>query len=248
MITKEGLSQYGVSINQVQVFETLASTNQEAKRQALMGAKDGTVILANHQSEGRGRLGRSFYSPKDGGIYCSFIVKTSLSVEDTVKITTAASVLTGKAICHIIGEFPQIKWVNDLYLDGKKVCGILAEAVYLPGKVPVVILGIGINCNAVFPEELEEIAGNIPKVDKTRLAAELILKISKLEEVIKTGEFLEEYRKHSMVIGKRITILGEEDSCYLVKDIGNSGELLLMTDTGESRTLSAGEISIRLAD
>ncbi len=249
-ITYEGLQKYGLVLENIRIYDTIDSTNAEAKRQTLSGAAHGTVILANSQTEGRGRLGRSFYSPADSGIYVSFLLRPTLPMEDMVKITTAASVAVGQAIFAVTGRYPDIKWVNDLYLEGKKVCGILAETVYPPDAKPVVILGVGINCNAIFPEELQDIAGNIPMEEipdgKNRLAAELISRIRPLEEMILTDDFWEEYRAHSMVLGKTITIVGEEDSRYLVKEIGKNGELQLIDASGNLRQLTTGEISIRL--
>ncbi len=239
-------------LDKIWIYDVIDSTNNEAKRRAMAGAPDGTVVLADSQTAGRGRQGRNFYSPADSGVYCSILLRPSLSIEDVVQITVAASVAVGRAISSVVGQYPQIKWVNDLYMEDRKVCGILAEMVQEPktGKAAVVV-GVGINCTTVFPEELQEIAGNLPQTQnsavlRNRLAAELIYRISCLEEMILQGDFLEEYREHSMVIGKYVTLLNEPERCYFVKGIGESGELLLIDERGEMRRLSSGEISIRL--
>ncbi len=232
----------------IRVFEEIDSTNSEAKRQIAKGVPHGSILIANSQTGGRGRVGRSFYSPIDGGVYFTIVLRPSLLPEDNVLITVAASVQVAEAIQAVCGIYPEIKWVNDLYYDGKKVCGILAELVSEP-TTHAVVLGVGINCHVVFPNELQEIAGNVPSVDdvKNRLAAELSVRLSMLEDVIHKGEFIKAYREHSMVIGKWITILQEEGSSYFVRGIGERGELILEDDAGNSRVLSTGEISIRLS-
>ncbi len=237
--------------SKIRFFHVINSTNTEAKRMAAEGAPDGTILIANCQTAGRGRLGRSFYSPEDGGIYFSILLRPKLTMKDMVLVTVAASVAVADAIFAVTKVYPQIKWVNDLYLDGKKVCGILAELVSNPdsGEPEAVVVGVGINCKAVFPEELQEIAGNISMegADKNSLAAELSVRLSNLEEMVKTKSFLQKYRENSMVIGRYVTLLQEPGSTYLVTGIGDCGELKLESDGGEKRSLTTGEISIRLA-
>ncbi len=236
--------------SRIQVYDVIDSTNTEAKRQAAKGAPHGTILVANSQTAGRGRVGRSFYSPRDGGVYFSILLRPTLPVEEIILITTAASVAVADSIEAVCGVYPKIKWVNDLYCDEKKVCGILAESVVSPetGKPDAIIVGVGINCNHEFPEELREIAGNLPMAEdmKNRLAAELSLRLSGLEDMISGGGFLQKYRKHSMVLGRQITILQEPGSTWLVREIGEQGELVLEDDKGNFRSLSTGEISIRL--
>lgn len=154
----------------------------------------------------------------------------------------------------VTGRQPQIKWVNDLYLDGKKICGILTEAVsdFETGAVEAVVVGIGINCNTVFPEELQEKAGSVLQGSggavRNRLAAELVNQVSGLEQMIRQRTFLEEYRSRSMVIGKEITVLQEPGSRYFAEGIGQSGELILRDEAGNEKILSTGEVSIRLTE
>lgn len=234
--------------SRIQVFDVIDSTNTEAKRQAIYGAADGTIIVAGKQEQGRGRVGRSFYSPQDGGVYFSILLRPTLPMEDVVLITVAASVQVAEAIRSVCGVFPDIKWVNDLYCEGKKVCGILAELVSDSEQGNAVVLGVGINCSIEFPDELREIAGNVPYAEdrKNRLVAELSVKLSKLELVVEDGLFIEVYRKHSMVMGKWVTIPQEPGSLYLVRGIGDRGELMLEDKAGNSRSLTTGEVSIRL--
>lgn len=252
-LSKEGIVKYlpsGFDQGCIQVFEEIDSTNTEAKRQAGSGAQNGTILIANSQTGGRGRVGRSFYSPRDGGVYFSILLRPTLVAEDVVLITVAASVLVAEAIRAVCGVYPDIKWVNDLYDKGKKVCGILAELVSNSETGTAVVLGVGINCDTVFPEELQEIAGNVPYAEdvKNKLASELSVRLSGIESVIAEGTFLEAYREHSMVIGKWVTIPQEQGSFYYVSGIGDRGELLLEDKNGNSRALTTGEVSIRLTN
>ncbi|MBQ2613734.1 MAG: biotin--[Clostridia bacterium] len=228
-------------------FNTLPSTNDEAKRRASEGAPSGTVILAEEQTGGRGRLGRTFYSPKGTGIYLSMILRLNLPPEESVRVTTAASVAVSTAIETVTGISPQIKWVNDLYFGGKKICGILAEMVG-----DAVILGVGINCSTVFSGELSRIAGSLFSQDeeelRMQLIAETILRLERMEETLLSPVWIEEYRKRSMVLGREVTLLQEPQSRYVAEDIGEKGELILRDAAGNLRVLASGEISIRLAE
>ncbi|MDF3001451.1 MAG: biotin--[acetyl-CoA-carboxylase] ligase [Bacillota bacterium] len=169
LLSAEGISPHiapsfhGCSIH---VFKTVESTNLTAKKMALEGAPAGSVIIAEEQTKGRGRMGRNFYSPPSRGIYMSFILKPRFDASKAVLITTAASVAVCRAIEKVTGVSCFIKWVNDIYADGKKVCGILTEAVtdFETGQIEHIVLGIGINYSTAsgeFPEELSEIAGSL---------------------------------------------------------------------------------------
>lgn len=232
-------------------YDSIDSTHRRAKELLTEGAPDGTVVLAESQTAGRGRLGRQFHSPFGGGIYCSVILRPTLKREDMVQMTTAASVAVARAIQRVVGVYPQIKWVNDLYHRGKKICGILAEAVFDPRTAKTaVVLGVGVNCFSTFPQELEEIAGNLMEEDHagklgSRLAAEVIKELLSMDALIEKG-YIEEYKQHSMVLGEVVTIPAEGKETYLVKEIGECGQLILEDRRGNARILTSGEISIRL--
>ena len=124
------------------VYEEIDSTNNAAKQWAQKGAPDGSAVVALRQTAGKGRLGRSFYSPSATGIYMTVILRPSLSLEQSTLVTSAAAVATARAIEKVTGISVQIKWVNDLYLNGKKLCGILAESMLLPeGKLDYLVVG-----------------------------------------------------------------------------------------------------------
>ena len=231
----------------VHFFESTTSTNTVAKELELHG----TLVIARHQTGGRGRLGRTFASPDDSGIYMSIVLNPESA--NPVLITTAAAVAVCKAIEKICGQNPQIKWVNDIYLNGKKVCGILAEAVsdHKTGQITHIVLGIGINCNsAAIPEELADIAGAVEgDYSINQLAAEVHNQMMMLMD---EPSFIEEYRQRSMVIGKTVSVYkggytpDKPGAPARVLDIDNAGGLKVIYSDGSRETLSSGEISIRL--
>ena len=137
----------------IKVYKTIGSTNQVAKKMAIDGEAQGTVIISEEQTQGRGRMGRSFFSPAKSGIYMSLILRPNVYAHEAVLVTTAASVGVCRAIEKVTDKNPQIKWVNDIFLDDKKICGILTEAVtnFETGLVECVIIGIGLNFR--LPEE-----------------------------------------------------------------------------------------------
>lgn len=230
------------------VKDTVTSTNSILKEMAKDGCRKKTALIANCQTQGRGRLGRSFYSPPDRGLYISLLIPCDTGAEYPIAITAAAAVAVSRAIKAVTGTETKIKWVNDLYVGDKKVCGILAEAVTSPstGVLGAVVLGIGINCtNDSFPEELQgaaALAAGGEDFPRMRLAEAII---NEVERVLGGEDFIVEYRSRSMVLHKRIKILNSGKAAY-VKDIDNRGALVVEYDNGETELLNTGEISIRL--
>lgn len=240
----------------IHFLETTTSTNTVAANMAVNGAPHGTVVIARHQTVGRGRLGRSFSSPDGSGIYMSIILEPD-SV-NPILITTAAAVAVCRAIEKVCRQQPQIKWVNDIYLDGKKICGILAESVtdYKSGAITHVILGIGINCSVdAIPEELADIASAIEgDYSINQLAAEVYNQMMILANDLRPENFIEDYRRRSLVIGETVSVYKggyNTDKPGIpahVLDIDNTGGLKVIYSNGERETLSSGEISIRLQE
>lgn len=245
------------SLRRILFLPTVESTNTLAKQKALEGAEHGTVILANQQTAGRGRLGRSFHSPPENGIYCSLLLRPErLTATDAVLLTTAASVAVSRAIRKGTGKETQIKWVNDLFLDNRKVCGILTEAItnFENGEVECVILGVGLNFKGSveeLPEELRETAGFLydgerPAISRNEMVAQLIGELSHLEEWIRTREFLEEYRRRSMVLGYEVDVIqGQSSFPATAVEIDDWGGLVVERKDGVRQLLNTGEISIR---
>ena len=230
------------------VLDQIDSTNTEAKRRALEGEKR-ALILAHSQSAGRGRMGRSFYSPEGSGMYFSILMPLEKSLEGGVFLTTAASVAVMRAIRTLTGKQVGIKWVNDLYWQGKKVCGILCESMSI-GEERSVVIGIGINLkSAEFPEELSEIAGSLcaDEVSSIQMAGEICRELFDFLESPASPDWLEDYRKHSLVLGKRITWIEQGiPHVGVAESIREDGALCVRDENGTPLVLRTGEISLRV--
>lgn len=232
----------------IRVKETV-STNSLAKELSLKGEKEGAVIFADRQTGGRGRMGRSFFSPDGKGIYMSVILKP----ENPLLVTSFASVAVLRAIKKICDADVKIKWVNDLYLNGKKICGILTEGVYQGETLKYAVLGIGINVKrADFPDEIADIATSIENETEKEISVEelknqLIKELDNLYKTYTDGEFLEESRIASNVIGREIRIIkGNEQFSAKAVGIDEKGGLVINRN-GEKSVIYSGEISIRFA-
>jgi len=237
----------------VSVKESVPSTNTELKILAEKGAPEGTLLAADSQTAGRGRVGKSFYSPK-GGLYMSIILRPELDFEKSLLITPCAAVSTAEAIKEVIGVDVGIKWVNDLFFGGKKVCGILTEAPFdaESGKIKYAVLGIGIN---VFEAdggygELSAIAGALIKgetdgVIKSRLAAAVVDRFFDRYESLTSEILYNEYKCRLFILGRDVYVnKGGEIEKMRVLDITRDFNLVLKRENGEEITMSSGEISI----
>ncbi|MEG0918742.1 MAG: biotin--[acetyl-CoA-carboxylase] ligase [Anaerovoracaceae bacterium] len=240
----------------LQVYESVGSTNTVASSMALEGCENFTTVVANEQTKGKGRLGRSFYSPAQTGIYLSIVIKPNFNLSKALLITTAASVAVASAINEVSGADAKIKWVNDIFVNGKKVAGILTEALsdFESGSISNIILGIGINCHETnFPKELKEMAGSVGGgFDRNQLAAMVIRNVIEKIQNLNPENFIPEYKKRSLVLGQEIIVYksGIKEEAYGVPataiDITNQGGLKVQYKNGETHTLSTGEISISL--
>ncbi len=231
----------------VQVFDKIDSTNTEAKRMVENGFLGDALLVAHSQTAGRGRMGRSFYSPAATGAYFSILHTLTTPLCDAVAITSAASVAVMRAIRSLTGIQTQIKWVNDLYYNEKKVCGILTEAVST-GESTHVIVGIGINLDtADFPRELTGIAGSLgAHVDTNALIAKICCEIAFYLQNPTAREWLSDYRAHSCVIGRRVAWLeGENTRIGIAESIDEDGALLIKDEQNKLIRLHTGEISLR---
>ncbi len=234
------------------VYGETDSTLKRCSILALEGAGNGTAVIADSQTAGRGRLGRSFYSPPGKGLYLSMVLRADFDMSRSVLITVAACAAAAQAIEAVTGITPDIKWVNDLYLNGKKICGILCEALtdFESGQITAVIPGIGINCRPQeFPEELRGKAGWIPaSFSRNELAAELIDRMLEITENIEDRSFMDYYRAHSMVVGKEISVrkINQEPFPARALAVDNDGGLVIRHGDGREETLTTGEVSIRI--
>ena len=238
----------------IEVHERLDSTNIRAKQLAAQGAPHGYLVCADSQSSGRGRFGRAFFSPEHSGVYITYILRPIIPAERAVMITSLAAVAVARAIEGLCDIDVKIKWVNDLYIGGKKACGILCEAGmdFESGTLEYVALGIGINVAKMeFPENLRDIATSIGNecgqaISRSRLIAEISNQLDAMYPQLETGVFMAESRARSIVIGRDVTVLrGDTTYPAHVLDIDDQGRLVLRTDSGIVR-LGAGEISLRL--
>ncbi len=239
------------------VLPAVSSTNALVREKANNGAPEGCMVLANEQSSGRGRLGRDFFSPQGTGIYMSLLLRPqNYSAEQAVRITTMAAVAMCEAIEAVSDEKAQIKWVNDIFVRDKKVCGILTEGSFSleSGLLEYAVLGIGINLyqpKGGFPKELKDIAGVIfqtPQDDaKNRVVSEFLNRFYVYYmEPGQTG-YVEQYQKRSLVVGKQVTLLsGNASKNAVVLGIDDHCRLLVKYADGTEGCYSSGEISIRI--
>ena len=261
ILSLEGMSLFldkKIDKNLIHVYSTLDSTNQTAKEMAVSGAENGTLIIADKQTNGRGRRKRSFISPS-GGIYMSFVLNSErfATIDHGVMITYAVNAVC-EAIETVTGKHPQVKWMNDIFLDGKKICGILTESAsdFETGEIQWIVLGIGINFSISakdFPKEIEAIAASIYKegeeISATRneLAAAIINKILSEKAFFDKRDILQKYRERLNMLGKRISIVSREGEIYAKAiDIDEEGCLIAECEDGSTRHFSDGEISVRV--
>ena len=233
----------------VMYYPSLDSTNNQAKRLISEGGNNTLLVVSDEQTSGRGRQGKSFYSPKKTGIYMSFVFHPMADFSSVIASTTAASVAVCRAIESLTDLTPEIKWVNDIYIGGKKVCGILCEAINdtTTQKISSVIIGIGVNISTyVFPDDVE----NATCLGRDIRRADLIAEITRQLCVIINKdfcEFIDYYRAHSMIIGKEIVFIQNGVSTKAkALEIDSVGGLVVELENEEIKTLRSGEISIRV--
>lgn len=237
------------------IYDEVLSTNTLCKELSRREKED-LAVIALSQSGGKGRLGRSFYSPKGSGTYISFLLHPKLNANESVKITTAAAVAAASAIDFISGKHSLIKWVNDIYLGGKKVCGILTEASF-SGKgagLDYAVLGIGLNLydpENGFPQDIKEKAGSVFGKNKRDIqkTAEFITEFTRIfHDIYKKfpeSGYMEEYRNRSMLNGKEVYFIKDgREVTGKVLGIDDNTQLLLETDSGVFPLL-AGEVSLK---
>jgi BirA family biotin operon repressor/biotin-[acetyl-CoA-carboxylase] ligase len=239
------------------VRDEVDSTNNLAKEYAAGGAKEGFLVVSKEQAGGRGRLGKRFCSPKESGIYMSVILRPALKAQDSVFITAAAAVAVCRAIERTAGVVTQIKWVNDICAGGKKLCGILTEAVseVESGGILSVVLGIGVNTQRPqngYPPEIERIATSVKELNpvgpfsKNQLIAEILNQFEPLYTALEKKEYMDEYKSRSCIIGREIEILqnGGNKTARVI-GIDDNAMLVAREKDGSVVTLHSGEISIR---
>ena len=239
-------------------FDTIDSTNTRAKELASQGAPQGTVLIADHQTGGRGRLGRSFHSPAGTGIYMSLILRPNCPPAQLMHLTCAAAVAACEAVEAACGIRPGIKWTNDLVYGRKKLAGILTELGLSPaGIVSYAVIGIGINCcqaHEDFPPELRDMAGSLhtvtgQKVDRIQVAARLLDALYRMSETLLTDPrgIMDRYRAQCITLGREISLLKANGSVRhgTALDVDEAGGLVVAFGDGTQVTVTSGEVSVR---
>lgn len=239
-------------------YDEIPSTNDTAKALAMQGAPAGTVVTANAQSAGRGRLGRSFHAPKDMGVYLSVILRPDCKPDSLMHLTCAVAEAMCDAVESCVGLRPQIKWTNDLIADGKKLGGILTELSVnsATGNVDWVVAGIGINCRQSpedFPPDIQTMATSLQawtgkEILPGVLAGHMILALCKMNDILLTNKdsMLAAYRRDCMTVGKQVMLVRGDKMRYgTALDVAADGGLVVHFEDGAVETVQSGEISVR---
>lgn len=254
ILSREGIEKYLKVRCRVMVEPEVSSTNTVLKQMAANGAPHATVLVAAKQTQGKGRMGRTFYSPDGIGIYLSLLLRFPISMQQSMQLTVRAAVAVARAIESVSDCHPKIKWVNDIYVNDKKVCGILTEASsdVESGQLEYAVVGIGVNLTPMgneMPDEIRPIAGALfdvmPMDMRNRLAAEIINQyfaiLNENEESV-----LENYRARSWLDGALVDVITvRERYPATVLGIGDDFSLRIRRLNGEELQLSTGEVSIK---
>ena len=238
-------------------FSSIDSTNTRARELARQGAAHGTVLIADHQTGGRGRRGRSFHSPAGSGIYMSVILRPHCAPQQIMHLTCAAAVAMCDAVESAAGFRPGIKWTNDLVCGKRKVAGVLTELGFdSHGNVDFAVVGIGINCcqqESEFPEEIRGIAGSLASVtgqqiDRAVVAAAMMDAVYRMDAELLDGKahMMNLYRQDCITLGREISLVrGEEVRHGTALDIDEDGALVVRFSDGQISAVNSGEVSVR---
>lgn len=242
----------------IMYLKTVDSTNNYLRELAQNGAPDGTVVISDEQTKGKGRLGRSFSSPADSGVYLSMLMRPDSIPAQTASITAWVAVAMCDAIEAVSGIRPGIKWVNDLVINKKKVCGILTEMSVETesGSIQYLIIGIGINVNehqSDFPEEIRHIAGSLTsetgkRFSRAELACQMINSLDKLrcDWPGNKKAYLEAYKNSCITIGKEVRVFrGNRETTGYAETIDDDFGIVIRFDDGSRETFTSGEVSVR---
>lgn len=237
----------------IDFHDCVSSTNTVAKQLAEEGAPQGTLVVANSQSAGRGRQGRSFFSPQDTGVYFTLVLRPRFAVEDVALITSFAACCLADAIDENTSKHAQIKWVNDVFVDGRKVSGILSEASFDAETQTVAYVVVGIGVNVVEPPDGFEddivgaLTGDCTDANdlRCRIVADTVNRLMAGYEGVGALPHLAAYRERSILDGKRVEVYrGNEVFEALVIGVDDDFSLRVRLDNGEERALASGEVHI----
>lgn len=239
----------------ITIFQELDSTNNYLKKLGSQGEKETQLVIAESQTGGRGRMGRAFYSPNGTGIYFSLLLHPKFSAEKSLFLTVMAAVSVAETVMKYNKNDVKIKWVNDIYIDGKKVCGILTEGAINSNKMlDYAVVGIGINIIAPengFHDEIKGIAtaifpGNAEENIKEKIVADIVNKFFGMYNG-EDNNYIKRYKEYSYLTGKEINIIsGENIRPATVIDITDDCHLLVKNENGEVEEISSGDVSVRI--
>ncbi len=245
-------------VENVLCVDCVDSTNNALRAMAFDGAKAGQIMIAEAQTAGRGRYGRQFVSPKGKGIYISALLRPdNVEPQNAAFITAWVAVAVSNAVEKVSGIRPVVKWVNDLLLGNKKICGILTEMSVESenGHIQYVIIGAGLNVNETaedFPEELREKATSLyeytgRKFSRAQIAAEIIKEFDIMAKAFPAdkAKYLSAYRKDCVTVGKNVRVCGKEEKKGVAKEISDDFGLVVRFENGEEKTVSSGEVTVR---
>lgn len=254
-MNKKILEEYLNQKLNITIFDELDSTNNYLKKLGSQGENEDTLVIAQSQTNGRGRMGRTFYSPDETGIYFSLLLHPEFSAEKSLFLTVMAAVSVAETVMKYNKNDVKIKWVNDIYIDGKKVCGILTEgSINAEKKLDYAVVGIGINVIAPendFPEDIKDIAtaifpGKTQEYIKEKIVAEVVNRFFKMYNGIDT-DFVKRYKDYSFLTGKEINIISAGSvRPATVLDITDDCHLLVKNEKGEIEEISSGDVSVRV--
>lgn len=236
--------------DRLHIFDSLPSTNTYLKALAAQGAPQGTAVLARTQTGGRGRMGRSFSSPEGQGVYLSVLLRPQCRAEALMHLTCAVAVAMTEAVYAAAGVLPDIKWVNDLILGGKKLGGILTELSIAPdGNVENAVVGVGINClQTAFPPELMEIATSLRIFSGRAIQPDILAgcMLRSLYDMSLDKKIMAAYRDRCITLGKDILLIqGDVRRQGRALDVTEDGGLLVLFPDGHREVIASGEASVR---
>ena len=238
-------------------FDCIDSTNTRARELARQGAPHGTTLIADHQTGGRGRRGRSFHSPAGSGIYMSVILRPCCKPQEIMHLTCAAAVAMCDAVERAVGFRPGIKWTNDLVCGKRKIAGVLTELGFdSHGNVDFAVIGIGLNCcqqESDFPVEIRDIAGSLfsvsgKEIDRAVVASAMVDALYRMDAELLTGKahILNRYRRDCITLGQEISLVRGDDIRHgTASDIDDDGALVVRFADGNTEIVNSGEVSVR---
>ena len=244
-------------IEELHYFPTIDSTNDQLKIMARQGAPHGTVLIAGHQTAGHGRMGRSFQSSADVGVYLSILLRPKCPPKELMHLTCAAAVAMCDAVEQAVGIYPGIKWTNDLVFEKKKLGGILTELGFeKDGSIAYAIIGIGINCchqKDDFDPGIQDIAASLSMVtgktiDRNIVAAAMMDALYRMDKSLLTGkpEIMQRYQDNCITVGQEISLVRGDDIRYgTAISVDDDGALIVRFRDGSVQPVNSGEVSIR---